>query len=80
MTGWPPETESAEKRWLKGNPGHEITISQAGIELESEENKQHRERELHRATIARPDIWNGISQAHKLMKQKGKAANFGRVV
>jgi hypothetical protein len=68
MTGWSPKTESTEELWLKGNPGHEITISQAGIELESKENKQHRERKLHRATTARPDIGNGIAKAHKLMK------------
>ncbi len=68
VTGWSLQPESMEEFWLKGQPCHEITITHAGIEFESEQDKQHREGELHWSAIARPDIRNGIAKAHKLLK------------
>ncbi len=80
VTGWSLQPESMEEFWLKGQPRHEITITHAGIEFESEEDKQHREGKLHWSAIARPDIRNGIAKAHKFLKQEVKAASFGRFV
>jgi hypothetical protein len=80
VAGWTLKTQSGKQLWLEGKPGHEITKPKSGIKLEAKEDKQPRERELHRSTTVRPDIRNGIAKAHKLLKEIVKTANFGRVV
>ena len=79
-TRGPGKTKFLKEGGVEVNESNKVTISKTRVELESKKDEERRKRECDRSTMTGSDVRDSIAKAHKLIKQKLKAARFGRIM
>ena len=74
------EIQFLKERGIEGDISNKVTIAESSVKLESEKDKESRERELYRTTTRTPDVRNRIAKADKLFKQEVIPASLGRIM
>ena len=80
VAGSPVESEPPEERGVEVDLGNEVTVAEARVELETEEDKENRERELDRPSTSGSDVRDCIAKDDKLVEQEVIAASLGRIM
>jgi hypothetical protein len=78
--GSPVDSQTVQQKRIEVDRSNKVTIAKTRVELESEEDKECGEGELHLTTMMIPDIGNRIAKADKLFKEKVIAASLGYIV